>query len=221
MRKSRERPGPIAVDAEAARFRAPWPSWNYVFESGCDWKLHFDWRISPDLFALAREFSETLYLLRLELKPLTVKSGYDDAMLYLRTLSHHPEMQRPVSIADLSSTHIAEYESVLKRPSATRVVLKRANPETYSRYSQGLRRIVKDAWRLGVACATTRPDLGQAAVRSTSKGKQPRKIIYSRREYKAILQFLMKRRSVPRGNTLLSERVYLATCICVFGIFCH
>ncbi|WP_321904348.1 hypothetical protein [Paraburkholderia tropica] len=79
--------------------------------------------------------------------------------------------------------------------------------------------IVRDAWRLGVAGGTTRPDLGRFGLRDVPVQEAQSKPIYSNRELKEIIRFLVKRRAIPRGESLASERAYLANCICLISAF--
>ena len=198
---------------------APWPTWIYLNEPGHIRSFRFDFGISPDLFPLAKEFSETLYRLRLELKPRSLELRYRTIMNYLVSLTKCPEMIRPNSIADISKINLVEYQEILSRPVNMRPVMKRANANHRARDPVSLRTTVTDAWRLGVAANATRPDLGPFGLRNVPKDTSLKKIIYSRKEFKLIVKFLINRRTLPRGATLNSERAYLVACICTLAVF--
>lgn len=219
MRKPRIRGTNVSGVVSRTIDNAPWPKWNYVSEPGETRAFRFDSGVSHELFPLAGEFSNTLYRLRLELRPRTLEKRYRIAMVYLQTLSKCPEAKRPQSISKISKIHLIDFQAVLARTVETRPVMKRASAATRAEAPGCLRATVRDAWRLGVAVGDFRPDLGEHGLRDVPVREESNRPIYSTRELKEIIRFLIKRRSVPRGTTLVSERAYLATCICVLAAF--
>ncbi|MGP8489043.1 hypothetical protein ACT2FY_23950 [Paraburkholderia fungorum] len=115
--------------------------------------------------------------------------------------------------------HLDRLIEHLKGPKNKRVILSKADKGTASRFSADVRRIVSDAWRLGVANGEFRPNLGGPKRGEAKPEGTPEKILYSRREFREIVRFLIKRREVPRGTTIDQERAYLTTCSLVIGTF--
>ncbi|WP_156966044.1 hypothetical protein [Paraburkholderia bannensis] len=140
-------------------------------------------------------------------------------MTYLRALSKCPEIARPQSICNISKIHLTDFQSVLARSDESRPVMARASADSRAPVPGHLRAIVRDAWRLGVASGAVRPDLGEHGLRNVPVRNKSSKPIYSNRELKEIIRFLIKRRAIPRGDGLASERTYLACCICVIAVF--
>ncbi len=220
MRKSRGRqPGP-SEGIENALTEAPWPKWDAIKTPGKIISLDFTkGEISPELYPLAKEFSNTLYQLRLEFRPRTIIERHRVVMDYLKTLSRCPELTRPASISLISEIHLKNFQKILSRPSNTRPVMKRARSDTRAKPPTILRGLVRDAWRLGIATGANRPDLGKQGLRNVPVKAKLEKIIYSKRELTAIIRFLVRRRSVERGQSLGEERAYLVTCICILVVF--
>ncbi|MGF6553075.1 hypothetical protein [Paraburkholderia youngii] len=219
MRKPRIRGANVSGAVSRTIDDAPWPKWNYVEEPGETRAFRFDSGVSQELFPLAREFSNTLYRLRLELRARTLEKRFGMVMAYLQTLSKCPEIKRPQSISKISKIHLIDFQTVLARAVEKRPVMKRANAATRAGVPGWLRATVRDAWRLGVAVGDFRPDLGEHGLRDVPVQEESNQPIYSSRELKEIIRFLIKRREVPRGTTLASERAYLASCICVLAVF--
>ena len=219
MRKSRKQNVIGGIESGNTLPRAPWPKWAVVSTPTQNRYFCFDAGISPELYQLAEEFSTTIYYLRLELKAKSLMHAYDTAMLYLQGLSRCPEVPRPQSIGEISAKTFVDFQDLLSRPADSRPVMKEANSEQRQKVPVKLRALVKDAWRLGIAKGATRPDLGKHGLRRETAPPPPPKQIYSKREFKEIVRFLVMRLDVPRGTTLQSERAYLVTCIFLLAVF--
>ncbi|WP_322007160.1 hypothetical protein [Paraburkholderia tropica] len=219
MRKPRKRSQSVNDGEERLLASAPWPAWTVISESTETHTLRWDKGVAPELFGLARELSNTAYALQLELKPKSIMQKHRTSMDYLHALSRCPEVTWPQSIALISERSLFDFQDLLARPVSSRPIMKGASIQTRQRPPVELKAIVRDAWRLGVANAETRPDLGVHGLRSEPVQKLTEKQIYSKRELTEIVRFLLKRRSVPRGETLASERSYIVTCIFLLAVF--
>ena len=219
MRKPRRRSQSVNDGEDRLLASAPWPAWDVVSESTETRILRWDKGVAPELFRLARDFSNTVYALQLELEPKSIMQKHRTSMDYLRALSKCPEVTWPQSIALITEKSLFDFQDLLARPVSSRPVMKGASIQTRERPPVELKAIVRDAWRLGVAVGDARPDLGVHGLRTKPVQRPTEKQIYSRRELGEIVRFLVKRRTVPRGETLESERSYIVTCIFLLAVF--
>jgi hypothetical protein len=212
MRKSRIDPGRAGdtVTVVGPTLEPPWPDWVYDETIGAVRTANFGKKTLPALHYLARDFSRTLYALRLEHSCFSIKNRFYAFKYYVAYLAIRPKIEWAESIGQISDTELARYSHHLLLPPEKRPYPHSMSNKTVSEHLRLLRSIVKDAWRLGIAKAAVRPNLGRTSLLDIGRAESQLGDEYSQREYSHILQVMAHRRSMARGTSTDDERSYLA-----------
>lgn len=204
----------------SAPLQAPWPSWEYSSNPAAKRTINYSRSVPSTVLNLAKQFNETLYLLRLEHRPDGLKNYYFNSLTFLRFIATLPTHSRPTCISQIDTELVKEFISRMCGAEIERPFIHSSGQKTIEDCGRYVLRTVKSAWRLGILKGNLRPNLGRLKAPKRGSSLKPATIdVYTDGEHERIVRSAVACKSAGRGQTYSDERVYLAACCVLIACF--